>query len=33
MRRSAGKHVFSEKPLCVAAEDGHELVRRPTRAD
>ena len=23
---TAGKHVFSEKPLCVTAEDGHRLV-------
>ena len=28
---TAGKHVFSEKPLCVAREDGHRLVRRRTR--
>jgi predicted dehydrogenase len=24
---TAGKHVFSEKPLCVSAEEGHRLVQ------
>ena len=28
---TAGKHVFSEKPLCVSAEDGHRLVREADR--
>src|SRR3984893_12534507 len=29
---TAGKHVFSEKPLCVAAEDGHRLGREAEQA-
>jgi predicted dehydrogenase len=28
---TAGKHVFSEKPLCVSAEDGHRLVAEADR--
>ena len=28
---TAGKHVFSEKPICVSAEDGHRLVREADR--
>jgi predicted dehydrogenase len=28
---TAGKHVFSEKPLCVAAEDGQRLVQEAQR--
>src|SRR5438132_1010744 len=28
---TAGKHVFSEKPLCVTAEDGHRLVQEANR--
>jgi predicted dehydrogenase len=30
---TAGKHVFSEKPLCVAAEDGHRLVKEAERRE
>src|SRR4029077_2124511 len=30
---TAGKHVFSEKPLCVTAEDGHRLVQEAVRRD
>ncbi len=28
---TAGKHVFSEKPLCVSADDGHRLVAEADR--
>jgi predicted dehydrogenase len=28
---TAGKHVFSEKPLCISAEDGHRLVAEADR--
>jgi predicted dehydrogenase len=28
---TAGKHVFSEKPLCLTAEDGHRLVHEADR--
>ena len=27
---TAGKHVFTEKPLCVSAEDGRSSCARPT---